>query len=68
MALAGTVLLLAVVTAGCGSRVVGVDDTRATQAVPLATPDLTAVQQLLVDLDAALGADATADTDEGSAP
>ncbi len=33
---------------------------------PLATPDLTAIQQLLDDLDAALGADATADTDEGS--
>lgn len=38
----------------------------ATQSVPLATPDLTAIQQLLDDLDAALGADATADTDEGS--
>jgi hypothetical protein len=37
-------------------------------AAPLATPDLTAIQQLLDDLDAALGADATADTDEGSAP
>jgi hypothetical protein len=36
-------------------------------AAPLATPDLTAIQHLLDDLDAALGADATADTDEGSA-
>ena len=34
---------------------------------PLATPDLTAIEQLLDDLDAALGADATADSDEGSA-
>jgi hypothetical protein len=32
----------------------------------LETPDLTAIQQLLNELDAALGADATADTDEGS--
>ncbi|MBF8289739.1 MAG: hypothetical protein HW391_707 [Chloroflexi bacterium] len=38
----------------------------ATQSAPLATPDLTAIEQLLDDLDAALGADATADTDEGS--
>ena len=36
-------------------------------AAPLATPDLTAIESLLADLDAALGADATADTDEGSA-
>ena len=35
---------------------------------PLVAPDLTAIEQLLVDLDAALGADATADTEEGSAP
>ena len=34
---------------------------------PLVTPDLTAIEQLLDDLDAAIGADATADTDEGSA-
>lgn len=40
--------------------------TLAPLAVPLATPDLTAIQQLLDDLDATLGADATADTDEGS--
>lgn len=36
-------------------------------AAPLATPDLTDIEQLLDDVDAALGADATADTDEGSA-
>ncbi len=35
---------------------------------PLATPDLSSINQLLADLDAALGADATADTDEGSTP
>ncbi len=35
-------------------------------AMPPATPDLTAVEQWLDDLDAALGADATADLDEGS--
>jgi hypothetical protein len=35
-------------------------------AAPLATPDLAAIEDLLSELDAALGADATADTDEGS--
>jgi len=35
-------------------------------AGPLAMPDLTAIEQFLDDLDAALGADATADTEEGS--
>jgi hypothetical protein len=35
---------------------------------PLVAPDLTAIERLLADLDAALGADATADTEEGSAP
>ncbi|MES2209988.1 MAG: hypothetical protein V4515_07350 [Chloroflexota bacterium] len=35
-------------------------------AVPLVAPDLTAIQQLIDDIDAALGADATADNDEGS--
>jgi hypothetical protein len=34
-------------------------------AAPLATPDLAAIDDLLEELDAALGADATADTDEG---
>jgi hypothetical protein len=34
--------------------------------VPLATPDLDSIERLLADLDAALGADATAATDEGS--
>lgn len=33
---------------------------------PLTTPDLTAIQDLIDELDAALGADATADADEGS--
>ncbi|TAJ99657.1 MAG: hypothetical protein EPO36_11410 [Chloroflexota bacterium] len=114
LAVAGTVLLLALVTAGCGRRdsVAGADGvaadstagatatakapptatapietTDASQtpdtsqppaptgtagagakptAAPFATPDLTAIEQLLADLDAALGADATADTDEGS--
>ena len=33
---------------------------------PLATPDLDSIERLLADLDAALGADATAATDEGS--
>ncbi len=33
---------------------------------PLATPNLSQIQALLDELDAALGADATADTDEGS--
>jgi len=37
-------------------------------AAPLVMPDLGAIDQLLADLDAALGADATADTEEGSAP
>lgn len=37
-------------------------------AEPMTVPDLGAIDQLLADLDAALGADATADTDEGSAP
>jgi hypothetical protein len=35
---------------------------------PLVAPDLTAIERLLADLDAALGADATADSEEGSAP
>jgi hypothetical protein len=35
---------------------------------PFEAPDLTAIQRLLDELDAALGADATAATDEGSAP
>jgi hypothetical protein len=35
---------------------------------PFVAPDLTAIERLLDDLDAALGADATADSDEGSAP
>ncbi len=33
---------------------------------PLTSPDLSGVQRLLDNVDAALGADATADTDEGS--
>lgn len=40
--------------------------TTAPTPAPLVAPDLTSIQQLLDDLDAALGADATADTDEGS--
>ncbi|MCI0582543.1 MAG: hypothetical protein L0227_06555 [Chloroflexi bacterium] len=35
---------------------------------PIVPPHLTAIEALLADLDAALGADATADTDEGSTP
>lgn len=35
---------------------------------PFEAPDLTAIQRLLDEIDAALGADATADSDEGSAP
>jgi len=35
---------------------------------PIVPPDLTAIEQLLADLDAALGADATADSEEGSTP
>jgi len=35
-------------------------------AAPLQAPDLADIERLLADLDAALGADATADTDEGS--
>lgn len=110
IAVCATLLILAVVTAGCGRRGLpaeaGVDDAAATQAAattgptirptiaasvsppsaaatsqpvtsvpvaspqptapPLVMPDLTAVDDLLNDLDAALGADATADTDEGS--
>jgi hypothetical protein len=129
-AVAGTVLLVAVVTAGCGRRglpaaVAGGDEavaspvaaatsvptervptepvptepvpTRTTDAAepgaesppgaasppaaaatappnpgtqptpaPLATPDLDSIERLLADLDAALGADATAATAEGS--
>jgi hypothetical protein len=41
--------------------------TSSSTSAPLATPDLTEIEQLLDDLDAVLGADATADTDEGSA-
>jgi hypothetical protein len=37
-------------------------------AEPTTLPDLSAIEQLLADLDAALGADATTDTEEGSAP
>lgn len=37
-------------------------------AAPFKAPDLAAIERLLDDLDAALGADATADSDEGSAP
>jgi hypothetical protein len=37
-------------------------------AAPLAMPDLSTVERLLADLDAALGADATADAEEGTAP
>jgi hypothetical protein len=113
LAVAGTVVLLVVVTAGCGRRglpVGAVPDGAAGQAggpssveatavptepagpaativateppaattppvaeppptaEPMTVPDLSAIDQLLADLDAALGADATADTDEGSAP
>ncbi len=111
LAVAGAVLLLAIVTTGCGRRAEPADAaagspsaempastavavrTNPTESVgpespvpgpadgagpteapapqpthaPLATPDLIAIEQLLVELDAALGADATADTDEGSA-
>jgi len=35
-------------------------------ATPAPTPDLTAIQRLLDEIDANLGADATADSDEGS--
>jgi hypothetical protein len=129
LAVAGTVLLLAVVTAGCGRRglpatVAGGDEAVASPvaaatsvpteplptepvptepvptepvptgttdaaepgaasppaaaatappnpgtqptSAPLATPDLDSIERLLADLDAALGADATAATDEGS--
>ena len=113
-AVAGTVLLLAAVTGGCGRRDLPAgaepDGAAAGQAAatsqptakatepgapapavtpvasdlpaatnppasspqptpaPLVMPDLTAIEQLLADLDAALGVDATADTEEGSAP
>lgn len=36
------------------------------EAIPAPTPDLTTIQQLLDEIDADLGADATADSDEGS--
>lgn len=36
------------------------------EATPAPTPDLTTIQQLLDEIDADLGADATADSDEGS--
>ena len=100
-----TVLVFALVTAGCGRRglpAAGLDGVAATEVAattgpttwptteasmpqpsdaatappitsapvaspaPLATPDLAAIEDLLKELDAALGADATADTDEGS--
>jgi hypothetical protein len=112
LAVAGTVVLLALVLAGCGRRLLpaggqaaagaeggpGASSIAATPAAtsgasepsasvaasepptasdapiaspqpsraPLATPNLSQIQALLDDLDAALGADATADTDEGS--
>jgi hypothetical protein len=110
LAVIGTVLVFALVIAGCGRRGLpaeaGVDDAAATQAAattgpttrpttlptiaapvsppsaaasaqpvtsapvattpPLAAPDLAAIEDLLKELDASLGADATADTDEGS--
>jgi hypothetical protein len=111
LAVIATVLVFALVTAGCGRRDLpaeaGIDAAAATQAAPstgpttrpttrptaeasvpppsaaaaeppvtteppvaslppLATPDLAAIEDLLKELDAALGADATADTDEGS--
>ena len=122
LAVIGTVLLLTLVTTGCGRRglstLAGADDPATGQAAaspasvsveptqpaepaepaasgtvaatpslaatqppaasqppnpgtqptpaPLATPDLDSIERLLADLDAALGADATAATAEGS--
>lgn len=59
-------------TLGAGAAATEVPAPQATPAPPTAAPfvapDLTAIERLLDDLDAALGADATADSDEGSAP
>jgi hypothetical protein len=54
--------------AAAGQPAPSVEPIPAPTPAPLVAPDLTAIEQLLADLDAALGADVTAETEEGSAP